>query len=1354
MADRVADAGRTGKIRTALAPCVCAIVRHKLLPWAWMAHNHATLPSLDDMARGQYEKPDSPSPDDLAVILKDVECTDKVSAQPCQLKFLSANVCTLVGKVAAFKQQGSELGIHVMAFQETRCKGGHVPGKWITFQAGANKGFDGVALWFNSGVAWGPKTGSVPLCPEHLFVLVQEPTLLAVACQHPSCKAMFVSFRGPHSLCSSQQIKQWWAHLRSVLSPFLDQWPCVLLGDANAKIEHPRPPFVGDLGIGQQDIAGDLLTELAVQWDLCVMNTQHHVMRGVAAQTWKNSRLDYVLTPMGWGARGWASPGNSFDLLNAHEDHTAVIINCSVPPAGRTQCPPPRRTFRGLPSELYVEAMHQAARVEVPWGQNVHQHAELVLDRARRCLQEGAAYLPARPKKPHISAEALTLVQQKRTAVKQSAVANRKLHTVQRKFQLRRFFNRPRAEGPVRIARHVAAIWQHVVELANLNLRRQLRHDRVTYLTEIAAKIEQGVVSTNSQEVYQALRFFRPASKRVHKPWGPLPMLERPDGSMAETFCQAQEVKARYFGDLEAATPLVPEKIAGPAFASPCKDTFEIGEVPTLLDLEGGLRELPRRKAPGASGLPNEVWLAGTATAARIWMPVLLKCQVRLTEPLRFSTSLMATLYKGKGTVFDVANHRSIYLMEGVGKAIRKLHRPPLVQSLQSHKPGLMQGSTPHSASDQLTHYLITLALLAKQQGACCALLFVDARSAFYRVLRERLTGMPTSDEELCSILSQLGVSDGAFRGVMAWITGDSLMQGVPPHVRRVVASWFDSSCFVLRGLPQAFQSRAGTRPGDAMADILFAFVLRDAMVEISTTLEAAGLLESPATAPLQHPTWVDDVCLPVFSRTACGLTNRLSAVCAVMHDAYLRRGLAPNYSRGKTEAVIVWAGKGSTAAKQGVLKQGHQVRVVPQLDDPFALSVVPRYVHLGTVLSTAMNPKADFAVKLAHGIRAAAPVARKVLRNKAIPLKGRAEILSSIALSAATHNTGVWVPTDSALEKWTQGITSMYRMLLPEDRWGHHPDFPGPAELCGALLLPMPAALLVAERIRHFLRIVRDDNRFLWELLCMHAELSEDAWLRQVHKDLGFVAEWAPEILRPEVVKTARGSYEELLALATAKAPCVTRALKQAIGQHTAKLQQWATFQLRARKLGLRPPPQMPVGAKHPCWMCDQVFPSTSHLAAHIQTVHEYSQLARQYTGGCTTCRACLKNFWDSDRLLRHLARSNTGCLPFLLAVVPPMDPHEWVPDAGPATHWPPVRAAGPLRPFTQEDEASLYARLFELEQWEVQALMPSLEKFDAVAFDVANVLCDVRVSDRATVRCTDFLPNGTALIDSWLQT
>ena len=221
IADRVADAGRTGKIRTALAPCVYAIVRHKLLPWAWMTHNHATLPSLDDMARGQYEKPDKPSPDDLAVILKDVECTDKVSSQPCQLKFLSANVCTLVGKIAAFKQQGSELGIHVMAFQETRCKGGHVPGKWITFQAGANKGFDGVALWFNSGIAWGPKTGSVPLCPEHLFVLVQEPTLLAVACQHPSCKAMFVSFRGPHSLCSPHQIKQWWLTSELLLTPSL-----------------------------------------------------------------------------------------------------------------------------------------------------------------------------------------------------------------------------------------------------------------------------------------------------------------------------------------------------------------------------------------------------------------------------------------------------------------------------------------------------------------------------------------------------------------------------------------------------------------------------------------------------------------------------------------------------------------------------------------------------------------------------------------------------------------------------------------------------------------------------------------------------------------------------------------------------------------------------------------------------------------------------------------------------------------------------------------------------------------------------------------------------------------------------
>ena len=186
----------------------------------------------------------------------------------------------------------------------------------------------------------------------------------------------------------------------------------------------------------------------------------------------------------------------------------------------------------------------------------------------------------------------------------------------------------------------------------------------------------------------------------------------------------------------------------------PSPDWYRLDQLPSLLDMEQVVRNLPRRKATGPSGIPNEVWKASPATAARLWLPVVLKQHVRLTEPVRFSTGILATLFKGKGDPSCVTSHRSIFLLEGLGKACRKMVRIPLLDALRSASPDLFEGCQPGSSSEVLTHYITGFRDFHHLKGRSTFCLFIDLSSAYYRVIRAKITGEDWTDAAICHVLS------------------------------------------------------------------------------------------------------------------------------------------------------------------------------------------------------------------------------------------------------------------------------------------------------------------------------------------------------------------------------------------------------------------------------------------------------------------------------------------------------------------------------------------------------------------------------------------------------------------------
>ena len=473
------------------------------------------------------------------------------------------------------------------------------------------------------------------------------------------------------------------------------------------------------------------------------------------------------------------------DLGTTHEDHDPVEISLYL-------SAPPNKTRRGGTRQ---QCQRKSARALpcVSWTIDVHTQAEQLFTWARSVQRSVAS----RSSKPFLSVHTLSLLDAKKLLRKALRWA------------------RKRDVGGQFVEALLQAFRWTAAEVA-----ASLKRDKLDYLESVATAIVDAFDANAGKEAWHALRFFRPCNGKVKKPFRALPMLFKSDGTPAASFAEQQEVKALFFADMEAATDALP---TAPHFAT--LDGFSLFDVPTLVDVESCILKMPRNKAPGPSGVRNETWQLQPLQSAKGWMGLVLKMHRRTTEALRLSAGLLHTLYKGKGSICEVSNHRSIFLLEGIGKALRKLARPELLRCASRHRLQLFFGAAPGSQAAFLSHYLVSFQRVAKAYGLSCSLLFVDVRSAYYRVVRQRLLGQQLGDAAVCDLLHTMRVPAEALSAVLQWAQGDSLTPLLSPHQRRMLEALFQAPCFLLRGMAKPFFSQCGTRPGDSLADALFSIV-------------------------------------------------------------------------------------------------------------------------------------------------------------------------------------------------------------------------------------------------------------------------------------------------------------------------------------------------------------------------------------------------------------------------------------------------------------------------------------------------------------------------------------------------
>ena len=407
-------------------------------------------------------------------------------------------------------------------------------------------------------------------------------------------------------------------------------------------------------------------------------------------------------------------------------------------------------------------------------------------------------------------------------------------------------------------------------------------------------------------------------------------------------------------------------------------------------------------------------------------------------------------------------------LLDGMGKLGRKLERPGLATALEQQAPTVL-GSIPGGLSLAVHHEIRAYQAVSRAYAWPSATLYIDATSAYYRVLREAFFQDIDSDCHFFHVLQTLGVDPDHFQQVAAWAFSTELLGNLAPHSKRVIKTFMHATAFRFEGAPDLMQSRAGTRPGDSIdsiADLLYSFLLQDMLREVAASLPEAASDPVLCQAGIAHPfqgTWADDVAQP-FSAPDCeSLISKAEHIVSVYDSAMIKRAVQPNYTRGKTELAIAFRGSGAMKSKKALLVCKEALLRVHTGQRELRVHCVQAYTQLGGIIHVSGKPSCDIAQKAATALAAVRP---------AVHLRTRLQLLNSLGFSRLFYSAATWGPLQKKdTAALSHAFASLYGLLDSQRGPNGQPRRSSEQDLCRLFGVPPAALRLSTERVAHLAR-------------------------------------------------------------------------------------------------------------------------------------------------------------------------------------------------------------------------------------------------------------------------------------------
>ncbi|CAE7876417.1 unnamed protein product [Symbiodinium microadriaticum] len=1234
-------------------PWLWLLVDAFLWPEAWPTHAYSLL--ADNKPTGRPNETDLRSclvttVDNTAPVL-----TGSESALRFQPKVLSINVQTLEensdtgveGRVPYIREQLEALQVCIAGLQETRAR------QSATFVSETHlrylsqkdtSGNLGIELWLSRTIpfAWRHQQPLV-FGQDDIRVVYTDPRTLIAKFTRDMLRFFIVVVHAPTAADSSRNT--WWKSLHDRLVTLVKGVPVLLLGDFNTRCQHEITGRVGDLLCEAGQPVPPYLSKLFAVLDLWLPSTFSGIHSG-ASYTWMSpghgsaSRIDYIALPTRWRAKSEGSYVlHDVDFGQKGIDHFAIALQVDVWLYQRCKSHNgPRRIDTACmqhPDARGVLTNICQQTPDVPWAVDPHTHYSMLAEHWSSSLVRAFPCSQKRARRTYFSDGTWDLRQRRVELRRQLSRDSRSgLHTelaaAFESWNGQTTFLSTVARGVGECLRCLCQVKRDLQELRSLQpqLKRSIRADRRAYIAEIAKSAR----ATTTKDVVQKLRPLLGLPKRRQKGPLALPLVELENGDFAQDAAEADQRWIRHFSAIEDGGPIQVEEHINACWKRQSDRDLEsldlhYADVPSLLDIERSLRASHCGKAIGNDGVPADLLHLQAANVAKAVFKVFFKTALRLQEPIAWKGGSLHAIWKGKGSQSDCANYRAILVSSATGKSIHGALREKCAPLMDRACTPLQIGGRKGQPVQVATHAVRAFQTACITRKKPCAVLFVDLREAFHRVVRPLIHGGSLDDHHVAGLIKELGLEPDTVHRLHAYVRESSLLaeSGSTQWTAAIMHEVGEDAWFSFGKTGGFAHVRGGTRPGDNLADMVFTFLFSEVSKRIRDGFQQAGItsclpwhetwlcglpdgsVEPDDICSPVDATWMDDMSILLQANSSQELIERLRTAATTTLDECLQAVLLPNLRQGKTEAVVSFVGKGSLkTAKQAFEGSDPTLLLQSSIWPDARLRFAAVYKHLGGLIQVGGGLKLEFKARVGSAWQAFNKHKRLIFGSPVVTLQEKSILFTSLVESTLYYGAGTWSLVRPAEKDKLQGcLLQMARQML-RPRYSHEQ---ATAELWAILHYEGHWLNEMQDTLEWFRRQHHHSNSLLplwetWKGVVDYIRTSPNGWKRAVNK---------------------------------AKRTAILRELWQ------AECQQHHGLVFRAlTKLGAVVPEDVVdhVNKRELCAKCGVVFDDLRAWSHHAFKRHGRVNPVRALAHG-TQCAVCLKHFSTNKRLCNHLEYS-----------------------------------------------------------------------------------------------------------------
>ena len=1058
----------------------------------------------------------------------------------CQI--VSHNVQSLLGKIQYYRAQAHSQQISLLGLQETCTPESRVTKAdgYLRLSSAACQGVGGIEAWISQDYPFG-WIGKRPVFWDLSSVVVihQDAHLLLFACRIPELGNFVVAVgHAPHNGRSAEDREAWWRRLSALLRQHQHQRYCIMLLDANAQVGSCPSDHIGGMHASDEDDNGAKLHALLIQTQCWLPSTFSHTGHPAtwfsqAAHQRNGRRIDYVALPLALrqvATESWSS--HLLDTGHSGVDHLAACVKLNGLKQGY-KCRSKKddgvdwqavRAYKG--EEVWRDI---SGRLPQPaWQTDPHLHWQQCHE---ALIDELAKVFPRQVKhrrRHYISEEAWAIrnsrnyhrkIWRSASMAGDASCCAAALSTWRDRGTLQSYTFAYRLATILESFEALAAAAK--IKALSAQLKQQIKLDKVAYLEDLSTQAMQ-----QPTKIYQVLRKAGFGSQRK-KRFNPLPMIRAQDGNMCDTIEALQEEWLRYFADIEGGHPVgqleLLQLCQHDEATLPAVQGLAWCDLPSLKDVEDALRRCKLHTAAGTDRLVPEIFHRAPKWMAKWLYPLFAKIGIYASEPIHWKGGILHAVYKNRGEHCDPGSFRGILVSSHVGKVAHGLYRKMALQGYMQQALPLQCGGIPKRSVAFAAHSCRLQQHAAQRAKMSTALLFVDIKSAYYRLIRELCVDTRADEQQLRFLLQRLRLPAEQLIPLLEVLKENegALHHAEAPAIAKQMAAVFHrNTWFHICGAPLLARTLRGARPGDGWADLLFNYLMAQVLHQFESSLAEDGLnltvhwnglrgLRADGgtdyCAEIGVTAWADDLAFALWHDSPAALVCNLQGLAERLVPHFGARGLELNFAAGKTEAVVCLRGGGSIKLRRelfGLPDPG--LTLETDATDPVRLRLLQQYVHLGGVLHSKSKMKPELRRRLGIASSAFAQHRSSVYQNVHLSLSARVRLFEACVLSTAYFNCGTWTnlaPSD--LLYFNNGILRLYRRILAKEVPYEQLQHWTTEQLSSKLMLPTPEAYLRIKRLGYYGTVMTQAPIALWSLIA-----AETTWLTYVKEDLQWLHE------------------------------------------------------------------------------------------------------------------------------------------------------------------------------------------------------------------------------------------------------